>query len=549
MSDSVENRYDLLVIGAGIAGMSAVISAKERGMRVMMVSKTSPARAQSVMAQGGINAALGNVSEDSVRMHIEDTLKSSHGLANPEMVERMCSLAPSVIEKLERLGVPFSRIDGAETPLGSIAQRRLGGARVARACYAQDYTGLKIAHTLYDTVLHMGIERMDDLFLLSLVSEDAVVGGAVFLRISTGEVISIEADKVLLATGGFGAAYHGYTTNACGTTGDAASAVLRAGGRLSGMEFVQFHPTALKGSSILISESARGEGGILVDESGERFTDELAPRDEVSRAIFSKIKSGSDVYLDLTGLGREKLEKLMPQELHLASLHAGVDLATQRVAVSPAVHYTMGGIEVDENYAVTGLKNCFAVGECTNSHLHGANRLGGNSLLEISAFGFDVVEKMERMEVSDSVVDISLSRDRVREEIESMLAGEGESCDIYALRREFGEILFTDVGIIRDRDGLVSALKRCSEIENIVSECSPPDRSRCHNGSLVHLLESRNAILCARATILGAIYREESRGAHYRSDFPDENGMFEEDIVIGMGESGIFVDRGMGVSS
>ena len=286
---------------SGGAGLSAALAAKEAGASVLVAGKMYPTNSQTSMAQGGMNAALGNVNEDNIALHIEDTIKSAHGLCDKEMVQKMCEDAPKTIEWLNHIGVPFSRLDGdlvsddmshsdvssaGLAPIKSVAQRQMGGASAKRACYAQDYTGLKILHTLYDTCLKEGIEFLDENVLLNLIVPEDTVKGATFLDIRTGEVRQIDAKSVVMATGGYGSLYHGFTTNMYGATGDGIAAVLRAGGAVSDMEFIQFHPTALKHSCILISESARGEGGYLVNESGERFVDELKPRDEVARAIF-----------------------------------------------------------------------------------------------------------------------------------------------------------------------------------------------------------------------------------------------------------------------
>jgi len=275
---------DILIIGSGGAGLSSALSAKEQGASVLVFGKSYPTASQTSMAQGGINAPLGNVTPDTIQAHIDDTLKSAHGLCNVEMVKEVCQDAPNTIEWLEKLGVPFDR-----TSEGNVAQRQLGGASSKRACYAQDYTGLKILHTLYDTCLKEDIEMVEEYFLLNLIVENKSVLGATFLDVVTGEVKEILAKKTILATGGYGGLYKNFTTNSEGATGDGVASVLRAGGVVSDMEFVQFHPTALKGSSTLISESARGEGGYLVNGKGERFVDELLPRDVVARAIFEQV--------------------------------------------------------------------------------------------------------------------------------------------------------------------------------------------------------------------------------------------------------------------
>ena len=370
---------DILIIGSGGAGLSAALSAKEQGANVIVACKSLPTNAQTCMAQGGINASFDDKEIDT---HISDTLRSSHGLGNEQMVRTMCENSGNAIEWLLSLGVPFSLNEK-----DNLAKRFMGGASQKRTCYAQDYTGLKILHTLYDNCLKNGVIFKSERLLLNLIVEDKTVQGATFLDITTGEVEAIYAKSVVISTGGYSAVYHGFSTNGTGSTGDGIASVIRAGGVASDLEFVQFHPTALKKSSILVSEAARGEGGYLVNSEGVRFINELAPRDEVARAITSEINNGKDVFLDLRHLGREKLTELLPQEMKLCSLHEDVDMANELIPIKPAAHYTMGGIEIKHSLEARDIKGCFAVGECSNAHVHGANRLGGNSLLEIIALG------------------------------------------------------------------------------------------------------------------------------------------------------------------
>ncbi|HID94620.1 MAG TPA: FAD-binding protein, partial [Candidatus Latescibacteria bacterium] len=325
----------LLNSSIGNFSLSSALSAKELGATIKVVGKNYPTASQTSMAQGGINASLGNVTPDSIQAHIDDTIKSAHGVCDREMVELMCKDAEATIKWLEMLGVPFDR-----TPDAKVAQRQLGGASSRRACYAQDYTGLKILHTLYDNCLKEGIEMIEEHMLLNLIVEEGVVLGATFLDIIKGEIVEIRANVTILATGGYGSLYKNFTTNSEGATGDGIASVFRAGGEISDMEFVQFHPTALKNSSILISESARGEGGYLVNSKGERFVDELLARDIVARAIASQISQGENVFLDVRHLGEEKLLKLMPQEVHLCKLHENIDPAKELIPIKPVAHYT-----------------------------------------------------------------------------------------------------------------------------------------------------------------------------------------------------------------
>jgi succinate dehydrogenase / fumarate reductase flavoprotein subunit len=527
---------DVLIIGSGGAGLTAALSAKKEGASVSVVGKAYPTNAQTSMAQGGINAALGNVEEDHVESHIADTIKSAHGLCDEAMVRQMCTDAPETIAWLERLGVPFSRLDNSKSGTQTIAQRKMGGASAKRACYAQDYTGLKILHTLYDTCLKEEIHFLDEHYLLNLVIQHGTVKGATFLDIRTGEVKQINAKSVVLATGGYGALYHGFTTNAYGSTGDGIAAVLRAGGAVSDMEFIQFHPTALKHSCILVSESARGEGGYLVNEKGERFVDELKPRDEVARAIFSQIKEGQRVFLDVRHLGEEKLMELLPQEVELCKLHEHVDPATELIPIKPVAHYTMGGIDVNAMLEVNGIKGCFTVGECSNAKVHGANRLGGNSLLEITAFG-----KVAGANAYKHAVDASskpaddTQRQKDTKEIETLLS-QKKPVNFYPYRERLGNLFYDKVGIVRDNEHLREALSEVTAMQETQKEMGITDKSPANNQNLIEFLEFKNALLLAPTIITSAIARDESRGAHYKIGFESENEALKKHSIHQWGE-------------
>jgi len=523
---------DVLIIGSGGAGLTAALSAKEAGASVTIVGKTYPTNSQTSMAQGGMNAALGNVGDDHVSSHIADTIKSAHGLCDEDMVRQMCTDAPKTITWLESLGVPFSRLDNAKSGTQTIAQRQMGGASAKRACYAQDYTGLKILHTLYDTCLKEKIDFLDEHYLLNLITQEKTVKGATFLDIRTGEVKQINAKSVVMATGGYGSLYHGFTTNAYGSTGDGVAAVLRAGGAVSDMEFIQFHPTALKHSCILVSESARGEGGYLVNESGKRFVDELKPRDEVARAIFSQMQEGERVFLDVRHLGEEKLMELLPQEMELCKMHEHVDPVKDLIPIKPVAHYTMGGIEVDHALEVNAIKGCFAVGECSNAKVHGANRLGGNSLLEITAFGKFAGENAYKHTVSASskpADDTQQQKDAA--DIETLLSQEA-NVNFYPYREMLGNLFYEKVGIVRENAQLQEALNEVTSMQVTQKEMGVADKSPTNNQNLIDFLEFQNALILAPTIISAAIARDESRGAHYKVGFESENETLKKHIVL-----------------
>lgn len=508
---------DILIIGSGGAGLSAALSVKENGANVLVVGKSYPTASQTSMAQGGMNAALGNVTPDSTETHTQDTLKSAHSLCNPKMVQALCEDAPKSIAWLDKLGVPFDR-----TETSKVAQRQMGGASSKRACYAQDYTGLKILHTLYDTCLKEGIEMQEEKFLLNLIEEKGTVLGATFLDIITGEVSEIRAKSTILATGGYASLYKNFTTNSEGATGDGIAAVLRAGGSVSDMEFVQFHPTALKGSSTLISESARGEGGYLVNSKEERFVDELLPRDVVARAIAEQISNGEEVFLDLRHLGEEKLLKLMPQEVQLCKLHENVDPAKELVPIKPVAHYSMGGIDVNENLEVTGLKNCYAVGECSNAKVHGANRLGGNSLLEIVSLG----RKAGQNTVGGDCHRTNNENNQLQKDqeyIESLFEEYPYERNFYREFDKLGEAFYHKAGIVRDNTELNNLLNELRLVKADIDNMGIGDKNKENNTNLVEFLQFQNMLEIGEVVLDAALVRDESRGAHFKTAFPEKN--------------------------
>jgi succinate dehydrogenase/fumarate reductase flavoprotein subunit len=508
---------DVLVIGAGGAGLVAALSAKEAGASVQVITKTYPTRSQTCMAQGGINAALANVSEDSIQSHFENTLKSAHGIGDEKMIQKLCSEAPDALHWLNSIGVPFSRTED-----GKIAQRRLGGASAPRACYAQDYTGLKILHTLYDQCNANDIDVLVEHFLLDLIVEDNRVYGASILDIKSGEVKNIYAKSVVLATGGYSRIYGKNSTNAFGSTGDGVAAAFRAGAGVSDMEFVQFHPTALKNSSILISESARGDGGYLLNKDGERFTNELAPRDEVSRAIYDELQNGGEVFIDIRHLGEEFIEHNLPQERKLAMQYEGLDPVFQIVSIKPAAHYTMGGIDVNYDSKST-LDGLYAAGECANQKVHGANRLGGNSLLELIIFGRQAGINAAKYAAQNSLTYKEFSVQDLQQFIKSDC-----SEDFYAQKEELGEVFYLYAGIKRSEKELQNLKEKMLKLKNCFSQFGVRDGSKIYNTELVEFLEFKNMLEVSELVLEAALARTESRGAHFRVDMTSEDKEFKK---------------------
>ena len=514
--------YDILIIGSGGAGLSAALYASKSGAKVLVVSEGYPTRSQTCMAQGGINAALANMDSDSTISHIEDTIASSKELGSSKMITKLCEGAIESIDWLESIGVPFSR-----TKDNKIAQRRLGGASHQRACYSQDYTGLKILHTLYDQSLKDGIDFLNERFLLNLSVIDNSVNGATFLNIRTSKLEYIKAKSVIMATGGYSAIYYGFTTNTNQSTGDGISAALRSGAVISNMEFMQFHPTGLKNSGILISESARGAGGYLVNQNGERFIDELKPRDEVSRAIYSQIENGNNVFLDIRHLGEEFIDENIPQERRLSITYEGVDPVYDLIPIAPVAHYSMGGISVDDNL-MSSINGLFAVGECSNARVHGANRLGGNSLLEIIVFGSQCGKNASKFAKEVNYIDSDDQLLKDKDFIDKIFNMPHE-IDFYQKRDSLGFEFYKNAGIIRDDKGLKLLLKELKQMQKDLEFMGIIDKGKTYNTNLIEFIKFYNSLDLCEIILTQAIDRRESRGAHYREDFPDLNKDFSKD--------------------
>lgn len=518
---------DVLIIGSGGAGLSAALKAKEYSKSVLVVSKTYPTHSQTCQAQGGINSVLRETSTDSLENYINDTYKASYKLGNIKSIETMCSNSKKTIEWLDSIGVPFSRDED-----NNIAQRKFGGTKAKRTCYSSDYTGLKILHTLYDQCIKEDIDFLNEYILLELVVEENTVKGAIFLNILDSKIKQIEAKTVILATGGYAGIYHGFTTNSYSTTADGIVSAFNSKAKLSNLEFIQFHPTSLENKNILISESARGEGGYLVDENNKRFIDELKPRDEVARAIYKKNKNHEKVFLDLRHLGLEKINETMPQERKLIYDFMKLKMEEDLIPVNPSAHYTMGGVLTDIN-TQTSIKNLYACGECAQSGIHGANRLGGNSLLEIVTYGLisgeNAAKKAQTIQNIAKPTNEHLKR--VEKEIENIFNKKNKQ-DFYKIKKELGKLLFNNVGVFREEKKLKKALDyillKQEELENIGIE----DKSKTYNKNLVEFIEFKNMLTISELILKCALERKESRGAHYRVDFPEENKAFDKNSII-----------------
>lgn len=523
--------HEVLVVGGGLAGLMAAHSISGKADTAVL-SKIYPTRSHSGAAQGGFNAAMDD--NDSVEAHIFDTVKGGDYLGDQDAIEVLCSDGPQVILELERMGVPWSRRAD-----GHIAQRSLGGAGFPRACFAADFAGHVVLHTLYEQILRRGVKIYPEWHLLELLLENGQVAGALVYDFARAKLEIIRAKQVILATGGYGRAF-AKTTNAHANTGDGMAIAYRAGATLSDMEFVQFHPTTLYGTNILISEAARGEGGYLRNTADERFMAgyapekmELAPRDVVSRAIFNEIRQGRGfeghyVHLDLTHLGESLVAERLPQVRDLAIRYGGVDPARGPIHVEPAQHYSMGGVRTDI-WGMTNLPGLLAAGEVANVSVHGANRLGGNSLLETVVFGrragrkaAELAAQMAWPALSKATVDHCLAP------WHALLAADprpraGAQDDAFAIRSEMTTLMTNQVGVFRIGAELEDGVERLRELRKRYSRLTAPAGTQSFNYALMDYLEVGYLLDLSEVIAAGALARTESRGAHYRLDFPERN--------------------------
>jgi succinate dehydrogenase flavoprotein subunit len=538
----MDQRYDVIIVGAGLAGLRAAIELGGNA-RVAVISKVFATRSHSGAAQGGIGAAIGNEEKDEWLWHMFDTVKGSDYLGDQDAIEIMTTDAPRVVYELEHMGVPFNR-----TPEGKIAQRAFGGhtrdygaAPVKRACYAADRTGRVILDTLWEKSLQQGITFLHEYHVISLLVQEGRCCGVCVYQLGTGQIHILHCKALLMATGGAGKIFK-TTSNAMASTGDGMALAYRAGAPLQDMEFVQFHPTGIYRLGILISEAARGEGGVLRNREGERFMEryaptikDLAPRDMVSRCILEEVRAGRGidgkdyVHLDLTHLPQEEIGAKLAEIIGFARTYAGVDATREPIPVQPTCHYMMGGIAADSEGRVAldnqggVFEGLFAAGECACVSVHGANRLGCNSLLDTLVFGRRAGKTMAALVpmMAWPKVPDSLEKDAVRK-ITDARSRKGKE-RISSILSELQLLMMETVSVFRIKGDLTRTLETIGTLKERYAQVALTDGSRRFNRELMDYFELGHMLDLAQVIAKGALWREESRGAHFREDFPKRN--------------------------
>ena len=538
--------HDVLIIGAGLAGMRAALAAQQNGADVAVVTKVHPVRSHSNAAQGGINAALAHRGDDW-RDHAFDTIKGSDYLADQDAVEIMCREAGDEVVSMENMGVIFNRDDE-----GRLGTRAFGGQGKARTFFVADFTGQALLHVLYEQLIKAGVRVYEEWFALSLIVRDGECGGAVLMEMRTGDVHVVRSKAVIIAAGGLGRVFEP-STNALICTGDGMSLAYRAGAELMDMEMVQYHPTTLQGTGVLISEAARGEGAHLLNANGDRFMEtyapnmmELASRDVVSRAEQTEINEGRGVdgcvLLDCQHLEERLIDERLSQIHQIGMDFANVDLKKSPIPIQPGMHYQMGGVKtnVDGETALPGL---YAAGEAACVSVHGGNRLGANSLLDTLVFGRrSGVHAAERARGKRH---LSLADGDTQADVEEIAALlEREQGELFgSVRADMGAAMNRNLAVFRDHDGISEAIHEMATLRERFANVYVPDKGKTFNTGLIFTLELGFMLDCAETIAHSALVREESRGAHTRSDMPDrDDENWLKHVVVRKGPEGPSLD-------
>ena len=536
--------HDVLVIGAGLAGMRAAIAARAEGANAAIISKVHPVRSHSNAAQGGINAALLDRGDDW-EDHAYDTIKGSDFLGDQDAIEVMCRSAGQALIDMEHMGVTFNRDDE-----GRLGTRAFGGQRRARTFFVGDFTGQAMLHVMFEQLIKSGVRRYEEWFVTGLIEEDDRVCGVTALEIRTGQVYAIRAKTIIFCTGGLGRLFEP-STNALIVTGDGIALAYNAGARLMDMEMVQYHPTTLAGSGVLISEAARGEGAYLLDKNGDRFMEryapsmkELASRDVVSRAEQTEINAGNGingcVLLDCRHLGESLIMEKLSQIREIGIDLAGVDMIKEPIPIRPGMHYMMGGIKTDVD-GLTNLPGVYAAGECACVSVHGGNRLGANSLLDTIVFGqrsgAHAARASRELEYMEFDVDETVRREQQR--IQDILDRPQNGDRVGDVRLGMGQSMNRNLAVYRDENGMQETMHDLQGLKERYRSVPVDNKGRVFNTDLVFALELGFMLDCAETIAISAVDRKDSRGAQSRTDYPardDENWM--KHIVASKGEEG-----------
>ena len=524
---------DVIVVGGGIAGLMAAIEAKNSTNKVTVVTKGNLFKSNSSLASGGINAVLDSKHTLSIKSHIKDTIKGCFGLENKNAITYMCNRAPHIIKKLVEYGVEFDKDED-----GAIAQRSFGGGTMKRTCYVGDKTGSAIMQVLIKKAKSVGITFLVNTYVMNITTLHNRISGIVALRRFDSSVMVYPAKSVIFAGGGYAGIYRGFSTNSQDYSGDLVAIALRSGMNIKDMEFVQFHPTGLEKTNYLISEAARGEGGYLVNDKCERFVNELETRNVVSFAISTQIEAGRKVFIDLRHLSKEHIETKLPSLYKAAFNQAGIDISKELLPIKPVAHYSMGGIEAD--MTKTSIKGLFACGECAVQGVHGANRLGGNSLLDGAVFGELAGKNAFKFSQNKEFLPIDYNIVLKDQKMVDWIFDKDTTKNFNSMRISMGKTLFKEAGIHRSEESLIKAFDYLKYLRRETATLHCIDKGRSNNVELIAILELKNALEVAEAMVLSALKREESRGAHNRDDFIENNQNLRKSLLINELKKGYF---------